>query len=60
MTARLPFQTRTQLLEHQLRLAGAELDQERRLRREAEREANRFHALLIAERIRKIPERGAA
>ena len=38
------------------RLRGA-LKRERRLRREAEANAKRFHALLIAERIRKIPKR---
>jgi hypothetical protein len=35
----------------------AEVERERALRLEAERNANRFHALLIAERIRSLPAR---
>jgi hypothetical protein len=38
------------VLEHQL-------ERERGLRLEAERNANRFHALLISERIRNLPTR---
>jgi hypothetical protein len=34
-----------------------QLERERQLRLEAERNANRFHALLIAERIRSLPAR---
>jgi hypothetical protein len=34
-----------------------QLERERALRLEAERNANRFHALLIAERIRSLPAR---
>jgi hypothetical protein len=34
-----------------------QLERERALRDEAERNTNRFHALLIAERIRKLPTR---
>ncbi len=50
--ARLLMATRRQL-------AGCEqrLERERELRVHAETERDKFHALLIQERVRKIPER---
>ncbi len=50
--ARLLMATRRQLVGCEQRL-----EREHEMRVEAERERDKFHALLIQERIRKIPER---